>query len=88
MRRLMHGLMELWRARQRQIDLVILWPACKRIARENTEREHALIEPLADVPMVDWLTVARAMFAEHARIDSAWRYLPEAEIEHIIAELN
>lgn len=63
----------LWRAYQRRIDRVILWPAIKSVAKESYPD--------------DWLWVARGMMAEHARNDPAWRALPAREIVRLIEEL-
>jgi hypothetical protein len=60
-----------WKARQRAIDLRILWPACKQeAAAKGLTLDHA-----------------KAAFARHAFHDPAWQVLGEPEIMRRIDEL-
>jgi hypothetical protein len=56
----MKWLLKFWRARQRAIDLDILWPECLRQAKEWEQ---------ADVPALD---LAKAAFMTHCANDPAW----------------
>jgi hypothetical protein len=61
-----------WRARQRQLDLEILWPICKQGAGQNElSLDHA-----------------RAAFAIHAFNDPAWLCLGEDAIFEFIDKLE
>ena len=68
-------LLDKWRARQRAIDLEILWPTCKRLAEEKERGEDAL-------------EMARAAFAVHAFKDPAWLTLGEDEVFRRIEALE
>jgi hypothetical protein len=62
----------LWHARQRSIDLAILWPACKQEAdNKGMTLDHA-----------------KAAFAVHVYHDKAWLVLGEDEIHRRIDELT
>jgi len=68
-------LLSKWRARQRQIDIMILWPRCKQQAIE-----------MGKEPPLDWAKVA---FMVHAKMDPAWvDEFSEDEIEDIIDGLT
>jgi len=56
----------------RRVDRAILWPACKRAARDRG---------------ID-LDVARAAFATHAFNDIPWKVLGEAEIIRQVDKLQ
>lgn len=62
-----------WRAWQRRIDLVILWPSCQRMAMEYHPS--------------DYVEYAKAAFAVHAFRDPAWLTLGEEEIKRRIDKL-
>jgi hypothetical protein len=66
--------MRWWHARMRNIDLVILWPTCKRMAMEY----HP----------TDAMDYARAAFAVHAFNDPAWLALGQDELMAAIDELR
>jgi hypothetical protein len=65
----------LWRRHQRNLDLDILWPICKREAAEY-HNPHEVLD------------VARAMFAVHAFNDPAWLCLGEDAIVEFIDRLT
>lgn len=56
-----------WRARQRAIDVQILWPICQSEAKARFPADQAL-------------DYAKAAFAYHAYHDRAWQILGEEEI--------
>jgi hypothetical protein len=64
-----------WRARQRDIDLQILWPICKREAAAKFSDDSAL----------GW---AKTAFAMHACADDAWRELGEDKLIAFIETLE
>jgi hypothetical protein len=69
------------RARQRAIDLDILWPECKRQA-EAREREDR-------GPEIPALDLAKAAFMTHCANDRAWtRDYGEAELVDFIDRLR
>lgn len=68
-------LLRWWRARQRAIDLQLLWPVCKR-------------EALARFGEAEALDYAKAAFAVHAFHDEAWMCLGEEKVIETIEELR
>lgn len=68
----MAWLADYWHAKQRQIDLDVLWPSCKEAAHEQGL-------PLAHAKMA---------FAAHCYHDHAWLALGEDEIYKRIDELQ
>lgn len=67
----LHWLIDLWRWQQRRVDLMVLWPTCKREAvNQGLTMEHA-----------------KAAFAYHCFHDYAWTYLGEEEIARRIDRL-
>jgi len=69
---LIRRLLSAWNELRRQLDEKILWPSCRKMALENGRD----------------LDMARAMFMVHARIDSAWSDLPEADVIRRINDLR
>lgn len=69
---MLNWLLARWHQRERQLDLKILWPSCKRIAEERgTGLDHA-----------------RAAFALHALYSQAWLALGEEEVRRRIDDLE
>lgn len=68
----MRWLIELWHWQQRRVDLMVLWPSCKR---------EAFAKGLG-------LEGARAAFALHAFHDPAWFSLGEEEITRRVDRLE
>lgn len=63
---------DFWHKRQRQIDIDILWPACKKEAEAQGYD----------------LDTARAAFAAHALNDHAWLVLGDDEVVRRVKELS
>jgi hypothetical protein len=78
--RLLSAFWEWWGARQRKLDLTILWPTLKR---QSIARSPRGLSPET------YLNLARRAFLMHILLDDAWRHArlwTKEELERFVRE--